>query len=220
MSHAFSSECADPACCGPVEQWPELTAGPSILSPLEGETLVSTNMSPTNELREPSAAADEVAQSPVLPLTIAQGHAVMPVAAWRDCNLEVALDSGAVAHVMDAPAEVPGYPVFESPGSRRGESFVGAGGAHIPNEGEVHMNLETSDGGVPLQVNFQSADICRPLMSVSKICDQGYTCTFTKDGAQVMDNAGKELCRFKRSAGLYVAEMKVKPPEPFHRQAP
>ena len=80
--------------------------------------------------------------------------------------------------------------------------------------------METRESGVPLRVHFQSADISRPLMSVSKICDNGFSCLFTKDGAQILDDTGKELCKFKRSEGLYVADMKIKPPAPFHRQAP
>ena len=57
-------------------------------------------------------------------------------------------------------------------------------------------------------------------MSVSKICDNGFSCLFTKGGSQIVDDTGKELRKLKRSEGLYVAGMKIKPPEPFHRQAP
>jgi hypothetical protein len=71
-----------------------------------------------------------------------------------------------------------------------------------------------------IQSTFQVAEISRPLMSVSKICDQGYTCVFTKDGAQVLDKDQKPVSKFERRSGLYVANMKLKPPVPFRRQAP
>ena len=40
-------------------------------------------------------------------------------AVWEDLEFEVALDSGSVVHVC-APADIPGYRVGESAGSRRG----------------------------------------------------------------------------------------------------
>ena len=67
---------------------------------------------------------------------------------------------------------------------------------------------------------FQLAEVSRPLMSVSRICDQGHSCLFTSEGAKVLDSSGNEICRFKRSNGLYVASMKLKAPEPFTRPAP
>ena len=57
-------------------------------------------------------------------------------------------------------------------------------------------------------------------MSVAKVCDAGYSCLFTKTGASVLDESKKEVCTFERKNGLYVADMKLKKPEPFTRQAP
>ena len=124
---------------------------------------------------------------------------------------------------MDAE-EVPGYRVVDSPGGRRGQNFIVGNGAGLPNEGQVHLNLEVplGDGGTgPVQSTFQVADgMCRPLMSVGKVCDSGYSCLFTQTGASVLDQTNTEVCRFVRKGGLYVADMKLKKPEPFTRQAP
>ena len=76
-----------------------------------------------------------------------------------------------------------------------------------------------SGSALSVQSTFQVAEVSRPLMSVSRNCDQGFQCLFTQDGAQVLDSSGKEICHFGRSDGLYVSTMKLKPPEPFHRQA-
>ena len=57
-------------------------------------------------------------------------------------------------------------------------------------------------------------------MSVGKVCDAGYTCLFMQNGACVLDQSKTEVCRFVRKGGLYVADMKLKKPEPFTRQAP
>ena len=96
-------------------------------------------------------------------------------------------------------------------------------GESVPNEGEVLINMDSpngSGGQVPVQTTFQVAEINRPLMSVARICDQGLTCVFSKDGAQVLDGSKNVVSHFKRENNLYVATMQLGPPEPFRRQAP
>ena len=172
-------------------------------------------MSP-NELRE------QHPQLHVMPITMDNDAAVYPVEQWRETDIEITLDSGACDHIMDAE-DAPGYVVEPSVGSRRGKCFTVGNGARVPNEGQMRasMEAEAQSGDRPrIQSTFQVAEISRPLMSVSKICDQGYGCLFTKEGAQVLDQEGKEICKFGRSEGLYVSTMKLKPPEPFRGQAP
>jgi hypothetical protein len=171
-------------------------------------------MSPIDTLRSDASHA--------FPVETDDGDPVMPVGEWHDVDIEVTLDSGCCNHVLDAE-DAPGYQVSESAGSRRGQNFIVGNGEKVPNEGQVRLNMEAPmvDGAaMPIQSTFQVAEISRPLMSVSKICDQGYTCVFTKDGAQVLGSDRKPVCEFGRSNGLYVANMKLKPPEPFRRQAP
>ena len=124
---------------------------------------------------------------------------------------------------MDA-GEAPGYCVLESAGSKRKQHFIVGNGHKIPNKGEVHLNLDAGQG--PLQAIFQVAGITRPLMSVSKICDQGLRCIFDDDRAVVTNKqTGAVVCEFQRSGGLYVATMTLKrptdlgkSPAPFRRQ--
>ena len=71
----------------------------------------------------------------------------------------------------------------------------------------------------PVQSTFQVAEVSRPLMSVSKICDQAYACLFTNGGAQILDPDRRTVRQFGRSNGLYVANMKPKLPDPFTRPA-
>ena len=85
------------------------------------------------------------------------------------------------------------------------------------------MNLEAPNGqggARQLQSTFQSAQVTRLLMSVSQICDHGFTCVFSKDGAIVVDanNDTKFVC--ERRGGLYMTPMKLKAPTPFARQEP
>ena len=132
---------------------------------------------------------------------------------WQDLEIEITLDSGCVDHVVDA-AEAPGYCILQSAGSRRKQNFIVGNGAPVPNQGQIHLNLTTEVGGgiQELSSTFQVAKITRPLMSVSRICDQGLRCLFTNEKAQVLGKNSEVVCEFVRRGGLYVANMKLKKP--------
>ena len=132
---------------------------------------------------------------------------------WQDIEIEITLDSGCVEHVLDA-GDAPGYCLLQSAGSKRRQNFVVGNGHKIPNKGEVHLNLEAEVLGRKnqLQTIFQVPAITRPLMSVSKICDQGLKCVFDKDKATVFNDKGDTVCEFQRRGGLYVTTMKLKRP--------
>ena len=82
-----------------------------------------------------------------------------------------------------AADNAPGYEVQDSPGSRRGQNFIVGNGERVPNEGQISVNFEADLGGGgetdQLRSVFQVADMMRPLMSVSQICDQGFEYVFT-----------------------------------------
>ena len=148
---------------------------------------------------------------------------VMNIEDWKDLDVEMVLDSGCCAHIMDANYDAPGYALKESEGSRQGRGFIVGNGERIPNEGEVRLNLEAPNGCgslQPLQSTFQSAKVTRPLMSVSQICDHGFTCVFDKERATVMDSDMNPKFVCERRGGLYMAPMKLKAPSPFPRQEP
>ena len=64
---------------------------------------------------------------------------------------------------------------------------------------------------------FQIAQVTRPLMSVGRICDEGFDVLFTGDSADVRDKSGKSVVSSKRhDGGLYLAKMMLK--QPFGRQ--
>ena len=47
-------------------------------------------------------------------------------------------------------------------------------------------------------------------MSVSKVCDSGLWVKIDKDMATIMDKDNKDVCRFLRRGGLYVAKMRMR----------
>ena len=59
----------------------------------------------------------------------------------------------------------------------------------------------------------------RPLMSVAKICSNGFKCVFDEQQAQIIDSDDKVACVFERKGGLYLSRMKLKAPPPFTGQA-
>ncbi len=128
--------------------------------------------------------------------------------------IEIALDSGAGDHVM-ARVDAPGYEVKESAGSRRGQNFLGAGGHRMPNEGQMILSLlapSGKDGEEAISSIFQVSGVTRPLWSVSKICDAGYTARFNKWRVEILDDKQNVVCVVERQGGLYVARMKLKNP--------
>ena len=134
---------------------------------------------------------------------------------WQDVEFEVALDSGSVVHVCSSE-DAPGYQLDESLGSKRGQNFLMGDGGKVPNQGQKALNLSGSTAD--LKSVFQIAQVTRPLMSVGKICDEGFTVTFYKTHASILDKNGKDICRFERQpGGLYVAKLKLKSPS-FARQ--
>ena len=143
---------------------------------------------------------------------------------FLDEVIEVALDSGAGDHVA-APKEAPAYTMEESPGSLAGQHFTGAGGHRMKNQGQIRLRLRADNGkkGRDIMTTFQMAQVTRPLMSVSKVCDSGLWVKIDKDMATIMDTNNKEVCRFLRRGGLYVAKMRMrnphyKPSQSFPRQ--
>ena len=129
-------------------------------------------------------------------------------------ELEVALDSGAVIHVLDR-YDAPHHEVVPSEGSKRGQYFVAANNARINNEGKVSLDLLVpgdGDKSSELTCDFQVAKVSRPLMSMSRVCDQGLQVLTDKDSAKVLDADGRVLARFDRRGGLYVAMVKVRNP--------
>ena len=131
-------------------------------------------------------------------------------------KIEIALDSGAGEHVANRKVAAD-YDVEESAGSRAGQHFIAAGGARIPNEGQ--FTLEMRSGGLEkkkgrdIKSTFQVAKVTRPLWSVGRICDEGFEVKFTNTEAYVMTKEGKEVCKFNRRGGLYIAELCLKNPK-------
>ena len=73
-----------------------------------------------------------------------------------------------------------------------------------PTEGNHHNEVD---------VTWQVADVCRPLLSVSKTCDEANrTVTFDAKMAVVRDTKGRTVCTLMRKGDLYIGRMGVRNP--------
>jgi hypothetical protein len=102
--------------------------------------------------------------------------------------------------------------------------FHGASNSPIEHHGEVTIQLVQQDGTIASST-VQVADVCRPLHSVSVICDghKGIKkeMLYTDKEAVVVPAGAlskfletcKRLATYPRVGGLYVARVKVKDPE-------
>ena len=143
-------------------------------------------------------------------------------AQWEDMDIDVILDSGCSDHVMNIELDAPGYALRPSKASEQGRAFIVGNGERVPNEGEAALNLRALDGqGVPMDFVsvFQSAKVTKPLMSVAKICQNGYVCQFTDDKAVVLDKRGETVCTFRKERDLYVSRLRLRAPARFRGQA-
>jgi hypothetical protein len=139
----------------------------------------------------------------------------------EEIEVDVAADSGACAHVV-GPDDIPGSIKIKKVVKRR---FHGANNSPIEHHGEAVIQLIQEDGTVATST-VQVAGVCRPLHSVSTICDGPaggvskkemlYTDTeavVVPAGALSKFLAGcKRLATYPRVGGLYVARVKVRNP--------
>ena len=131
-----------------------------------------------------------------------------------ETDIVLTLDSGCCDHIADM-ADFPGYAHMLTPslGSERGQRFVVGNGDRVKNQGQVKVRMKSKDeSGVLMSSVFQIAEITRPLMSVSRICDQDMVCVFTKSHAKILNQKGDEVARFERDGGLYTCTMRLKKP--------
>ena len=140
----------------------------------------------------------------------------------------VALDSGAVDHVLATDDLPSSAEICELTGARIGKSFVAANGQPMQTFGECTLECEDATG--TSIASFAVTEVSRPLQSVSRICDQDYEVLFTKIEAKVRDpRTGRFVATYPRRGGLYTRTVKVRagkkldgtarPKAPFTRQS-
>jgi hypothetical protein len=138
-------------------------------------------------------------------------------------EITVALDSGAVDHVLNTDHLPSTAEIGALTGSRIGKSFVAANGQPMETYGECVLECE-DEQGCKTAASFAVTEVSRPLQSVSRICDQDYEVLFTKTEAKIRDpKSGRWIASYPRRGGLYVRNVRAragKKPEDKARRAP
>ena len=114
----------------------------------------------------------------------------------------------------------PHVPVVPSPGSLRGQMYNTAAKEKLANLGQQHLHACTTEG-VETEVLFQIAEVGKPLVSVSAICELGNRVVFGRGGGVIQNLQTGHETPFIRKNGIYVLEMRIlnepAAPQPFRR---
>ena len=123
----------------------------------------------------------------------------------RWVKVDSVMDSGASAPV--APSTMcPNVKVEDSAGSLRGQTYTSASKHKLLNKGQQSIHACTEEGYF-MDVMFQIADVTKPLVSVSALCERGNRVIFGRSGGVVQNlKTGQEI-PFYRKNGIYILSM-------------
>ena len=144
----------------------------------------------------------------LMPLTYA-GTDVCGIAQTEWTCIDVIVDSGACETVM--PRSMCSHiSILPSAQSRAGVEYEVASGLCIPNLGERHCEVYTEHGASALLMHFQVADVHKPLLSLSKAADMGFTSHLQSDGGYIEDSQTGEKIPIQRRGNLYMLQLWVR----------
>ena len=117
------------------------------------------------------------------------------------------VDSGAADHVMPVGWLI-WIMVMKSVGSLCGLHYVAADGARIPNVGQQLVRFMTIDG-TWAEIMFQIAAINKPLVSVSKLIEDGHRVIFDEDNSYILRRKTKKIIKMRKERGVFVIDAYV-----------
>ena len=126
---------------------------------------------------------------------------------WR--KIRVVMDSGAAECV--APRDMaPQYRISDSVASRSGVFYTSADGGRLDNLGQQELPI-AFDNGTRAVATFQIANVSRPLMSVSRICELGNRVLFGASGGVIVNLESGQVTPFEKQDGVYIFSMWMPP---------
>ena len=117
------------------------------------------------------------------------------------------VDSGAADHVMPLGWLIM-FLVVKSLGQMRGLHYVAASGTRIPNLGQQIVKFMTMDG-TWTELIFQIAAINKPLISVSKLNENGYRVVFDDDSSYILHKKSKRVIKMRKERSVFVIDAYV-----------
>ena len=117
------------------------------------------------------------------------------------------VDSGAADHVM-FPGWFIGMIIVQSIGLIRLLMYVAANGAKIPNKGQTVVDFMSGEGTWAKFI-FQIAAINKPLVSVSKLVEDGYRVIFDDDESYILQKKTGNIITMRKEQGVFVIDAYV-----------
>ena len=105
-----------------------------------------------------------------------------------------------------------------SVGSLKGLHYISAGGGRLPSIGQRTIKFMTGEG-TWASIIFQVAGINKPLLSVSKLIDEGWRVVLDEEGCYMLHKRSKKTIVMKRERGVFVIDAFVEPASGFSRPA-
>ena len=115
---------------------------------------------------------------------------------------DLLLDSGSCINV--APLEFAPNSVLEKGACMRARA---ANGEQLRHHGQKRVSL-TLAGSLPAQTSFEIADVTRPMLAISRLCDQGVGVVFRESGGSIHFPSDHTL-KFARRVGQYFLPAEV-----------
>eukprot|EP00969_Alexandrium_andersonii_P106844 4713262-Alexandrium_andersonii.AAC.1 len=103
-----------------------------------------------------------------------------------------------------------GHEVVPGEASQRGTRYVAADGGRIPNLGEAELGFVAREKHC-CRIQFQVANVKRPLLAVSTLAKAGNEVHFDANGGTITNKSTKRVIRVRKSDGIYVLDVLMTP---------
>ena len=119
------------------------------------------------------------------------------------------MDSGAAESVMPTGV-LSGEILVHGAAKLAGVKYVAANGAKLPTLGQMVVAFENGVGTAG-KILFQVANITKPLVSVSKLIDDGHQVVFDKRASYIIHVESGRKMMLKRERGVFIVDAFVDP---------
>ena len=105
-------------------------------------------------------------------------------------------------------------------GEKFGIEYEIASGETIENLGERNCLMRTSESAsdASMEMKFHVVDVSKSFLSVNRVCEQGHSVLFDKDGGAILIGGNPKNCiPLRHSGGTYELDVWLKPSPDFGR---
>ena len=122
-----------------------------------------------------------------------------PGGGLRKLEQGILVDSGAGVTIADGEKIFPDYALESSPGSIKGQRYVGPGKDVIVNRGQRRVQLRLGSANGPrAKTKFQDAAVRRPILSVGESTEAGNMVIFDKEESAILPVGAAEIAEIRR----------------------